>query len=182
MSDHVKSAEAYIFYTVLAAHHGGDCHSSVHTAQNALADVTNGNGNRVESSSLSGNDSAAGFSHILLDLLVVELGTFHAGSAYNRMAVFDGNIGNIGNRPGHKGGVAVLAENIGVYIALADVVILGQSGAQTRRVKDGAGADYAVFGDARQLVERAMSESCSTVYLPGSSRRMKCVGLPSCSK
>ena len=127
MAYHVKCAERNIFNSVFSVHHGGNGHCGVDTAEQTFADVANGYRNGIEGSSLSCNNARARFSYILLNLAEVKLGGVDSRSGYKLFALFNRNIRDVCNRPRNERRIAVLAENIGVNIALIYVVIFGKS-------------------------------------------------------
>ena len=63
------------------------------------------------------------------------------------------NVRNIGDRPWDKGGVSMLAENIGVNVALVDVEVLRKSCAKTCGIKYCTRTDYAALGNSGILVK-----------------------------
>ena len=98
--------------------------------------MTYGNGNGIESRTLARDNTSARFSYILLDINEVKRRIGDSGHRDKILTFGYGNVGNVRNRPRNKRRVSVFAENIGVNIALIDVVILGKSGTKTRRVKN----------------------------------------------
>lgn len=89
----------------------------------------------------------------MVDLVVVEVDHDALVELDQFLIVGKADRGNLGDRPRHEAGLAVLAENVGVHVLLGNGQILGDAGAQTRGVQQRAGADDAVLRNAGNLAE-----------------------------
>ena len=123
VTDDAECAEGNVIDTVFAVHHRRDRHCCVRTVDEALADVANGKGNCVEGSAFTLNDLRTGLADILLYLSIVDGRQCKPLVVEASVAFLDGNIGDIGKRPGDKGRIAMFAKNVSVAVTLADGVI-----------------------------------------------------------
>ena len=153
---HRQSGQTYVVDTVFAMHHGRNGQSGVSAGEQALADVAYGQRYCIEGCTLSSDNATAGllnegFNFIMVDGSIVTV----ADSAVVQVGVVavDRNIGDVRNRPRNEGSIAVFTEYVCVYVLLVDVVVFGQTSAQSCGIQNSTGTDDAVFGKSGELVE-----------------------------
>lgn len=127
--------------------------TGVHAAEQAFADAAHGSGDGVIGAALARNDLGAGGTHVLVDLLVVQIHHDALLQLDQILVVLQINGGNFRDGPGHKAGLAVLAEYVGMHVLLGNGQIFRDAGAQTGGIQQGAAADDPILGNAGHLAE-----------------------------
>ena len=72
MADDIKRGQTYVVYAIFAVHHGGNRHCGVNAAEQAFADMTYRNSDRIERRALALDNSAAGFADIGFNFRMVK--------------------------------------------------------------------------------------------------------------
>lgn len=155
VADGGEQAQADIADTVFAVQHGRNRHVGIDAGEDALYDMADGNGNRIERCALALDDVAAGLAHVILNVRIVERRNQHAVGVFHSLLVcVCRNVGDVRNGPRHEGAVAVLTQNVSVYVLLVDLVVLGETCTQTGGIEDGTGTEDAGLRNAGALAER----------------------------
>ena len=90
---------------------------------------------------------------IILDLGIIKVGSDLTVTENKLPALLYRNVGDICNRPRNEGRIAVLSENVSVYVLLAYLVVLGKSCAKTSSIKNSTRTDYAALRKIGEFVE-----------------------------
>ena len=150
-ADNGKCAETYVADAVLAVHHCGNGEVGVNSAEETFADMTYGDSDSIESSTLVSDDLSAGLSCIFLNSSVINYRTLVLGKTCD--VLLDGNAGDVCERPGHERRIAVLTEYISVNVLVADVESLCKTCTETDAVESCTRTDDVVSGKTGGLVE-----------------------------
>ena len=152
-ADYRQNRQTYVVDSIFAVHHSRYGHCRVDTAEQTFDDMTYRNRDCVEGRALSLNDARARLADIGFDVVVVQLGVDSLGVDDEVLAFSERNVRDVCDRPRNERRVAVLAHDIGVYVLLINLVVLGQSRTQTGGVENCARTDDAALGQSRMLAE-----------------------------
>jgi len=153
ITDDVQKAEANVVNAVFAMQHGGNGDGGIHAAEQALAQVADGDGDGIEGSALAADDTGTRLLDVFLYLVIFQLGEESIRILHGLGILGNRNVGNVDKRPRHKAGVTMLTQHVGVYVLLVDGVVLGEAGAQTGGIENGTRSDDLVFGQIRAFME-----------------------------
>ena len=98
----VQGAQADVLDAVFTVHHAGNGHGGVGVAEDAFADVADGNRDRIEGGAFALNDFAAGFADVVFHVAVDQFGNYGAFFGQAVAVLVDGNVGNGRARRIHK--------------------------------------------------------------------------------
>ena len=169
VADGGEQAQADIADTVFAVQHGRNRHVGIDAGEDALYDMADGNGNRIERCALALDDVAAGLAHVILNVRIVERRNQHAVGVFHSLLVcVCRNVGDVRNGPRHEGAVAMLAQNVSVYVLLVDLVVLGETCTQT--VGEALTEKIATIGENMNIRRFVRFEGINQAYIHAGGR------------
>ena len=153
LSDNVEKAQADVLDAVLAVEHSGDGESGIHTAEQALANVADRDGDRVEGRALTADNACTRLADVVLDLFLIEGGVNDILAVAGVTELIYRNVGDIHERPRNEGRISVLAKDVSVNVTLIYRIVFGETRAEAGGVEDSTRTDNAFLGDSRILCE-----------------------------